>query len=74
VALIDQRVMAWLLASPGDVTFEAAGPWLAASTPAGDPALRDDLVAAVIELRERLPRVSPSLYPPRDPGFDRPRS
>ena len=51
------------------MTFEAAGGWLVASRPTGDPGERDELVAAVRVMRDHLPRVSASLYPPQDPGF-----
>ena len=70
-ALLDARVMAWLLDGPHDLTFEANGPWLMTSKPSGAVTDRDGLVAAVIELRSRLPRVSASFYPPEDPGFGR---
>ena len=72
VAIVDQRMMAWLLDGPSDLAFETAGPWLVCSAPAGPVAQRDGLIAAVVDLRDHLPRVSASLFPVRDPGFGPP--
>jgi hypothetical protein len=71
VALLDARLMAWLLDGPQDLTFEATGAWLMSSKPIGAALDHDRLVEAVIELRSHLPRVSRSFYPPTDPGFGR---
>lgn len=71
VALIDPRMMAWLMDGPSGVTFEAAGRWLVCSKRMGRIRDRDRLVEAVIGFRDHLPRVSASFYPPEDPGFGR---
>ena len=72
VAIVDQRMMAWLLDGPSHLAFETAGSWLVCSEPTGPVAQRDGLIAAVMGLRDQLPRVSASLFPVRDPGFGPP--
>ena len=72
VAIVDQRMMAWLLDGPSELAFETAGPWLVCSAPTGPVVQRDGLIAAVMGLRDQLPRVSASLFPVRDPGFGPP--
>jgi hypothetical protein len=73
VALIDPRMMAWLMDGPSGVTYEAAGRWLVCSKRMGRIRDRDRLVEAVIGFRHHLPRVSASFYPPKDPGLGRVR-
>jgi hypothetical protein len=69
VALIDPRMMAWLMDGPPGVTYEAAGRWLVCSKRMGRLRDRDMLMRAAAGFREHLPRVSASFYPPEDPGF-----
>ena len=69
VAIVDQRMMAWLLDASSHLAFETAGPWLLCSAPTGPVTQRDGLIAAVVGLRDHLPRVSASLFPgPRLPS------
>jgi hypothetical protein len=71
VAIVDPRMMAWLLDGPRGVTYEAAGRWLVCSKRMGRIRDREVLATAAVGLRDHLPRVSASFYPPEDPGFGR---
>lgn len=72
VAIVDARLMAWILDGPRGITYEACGRWLVCSNRMGRVRDRDTLARVSVGFRDRLPRVSASLYPPPDPGFDRP--
>jgi hypothetical protein len=66
--LVDQRMMAWLLASPVPVAFELREDRLLAATRRLSPASIPPLVEAVRGFHDRIPRVVASLYPPRPMG------
>jgi hypothetical protein len=74
VAIVDPRMMTWLLAQPRAVTYEAAGSWLVCSKRMGRRRDLDALVASAVGFRDHLPRVATSFYPALDPGFPRPVS
>jgi hypothetical protein len=67
-ALVDARLMAWLLDGPIDLTYEVADAWLVCSAPMGPASQRDGLIEAVLGLRDHLPRVTVSMFPAHDPG------
>jgi hypothetical protein len=64
-ALLDQRMLAWMLDQPEGWTFEVGGRWAMVSRPIldgrDDSDLRSDTLRA---FRQRIPRVASSMHPP----------
>ena len=74
-ALVDQRMMLWLLSRDDEATFEVGGPWAAALCPGLTPTDGcDDLVAVLDLFVAHLPPVIHSLRPAVDPAFEPPGS
>jgi hypothetical protein len=71
-ALMDQRMMAWLLASPAGVAYELREDRMLCVSERLSPASIPMLLEAVRGFHDRIPRVVASLYPPRPMG-PRPR-
>jgi hypothetical protein len=71
--LMDQRMMAWLLASPAGVAFELREDRMLCVSERLSPASIPMLLEAVRGVHDRIPRVVASLYPPRSLGRDGPR-
>ena len=61
VALIDQRMMAWLM-TIGHFAFETGGSWVMAETTGEDVAALDELLGILDGFVERIPRALLSLY------------
>jgi hypothetical protein len=66
--VVDQRLMAWLLGSDGDWSYELGGRWAAIVGPLLAPPRLSEAIATVERFREHLPRVAGDLYPRPDPA------
>lgn len=61
--LIDQRMMAWLLSAPSDLSFESSGRWLLCFSKRRAPAELIALLGTLRGFRDQVPRVVYDLYP-----------
>lgn len=66
-ALIDQRMMAWLLEADGRFLYEVSGRWLLCFGPRLRPDALVPLLGTLEGFRERVPRVVYDLYRPAGP-------
>ena len=67
-AVIDARMMAWLLDTPGDWSFEVNGSRSLGCSPLRETAKLEPLFGALAEFRSRVPPVVTSSYPPAPGG------
>jgi hypothetical protein len=68
-ALLDQRMIAWMLQAESDWAFQAGGRWVAVVGPLFQGADLDHAIDLTRAFRSHIPRVVSSLYPQPDPGF-----
>jgi hypothetical protein len=61
-ALVDQRMMRWLMTSPRDVAFETSGPWVLVWCHRVPPAEIPGLFETLKGFRDQIPRVVFDLY------------
>lgn len=66
--LLDQRLMAWLLESARDRTFQVGGSWAAITGPLLPPDAFPEAIADLRGFRQHMPRVAEALFPPPDPA------
>jgi hypothetical protein len=71
-AIIDARMMQWLLGLPGQNAFGFAGRWALCSSPQARPTEIEDLLGTLDGLVTHVPRVATSLSPSKDPGLPPP--
>jgi hypothetical protein len=60
--LIDQRMMAWLLSTPGEFSFETCGRWLLCFSSRRRPMDLLPLLGTLMRFRDQVPRVVYDLY------------
>jgi hypothetical protein len=68
-ALLDQRMIAWMLEAEGDHALQIGGGWAAVVGPLLQGAELDRAIDLVRAFRSHIPRVVSSIYPQPDPGF-----
>lgn len=66
--VVDQRLMAWLLGSDDDWSYELGGRWAAIVGPPLAPSHLPEAIGTVERFLEHLPRVAGDLYPRPDPA------
>ena len=71
---VDQRMMAWLLSTPSDFSFETCGKWLLCYSDRRRPMDLIPLLGTLKRFRDQVPRVVYDLYRvgPRPDPFQRP--
>ena len=68
--LVDQRMMAWLLSAPSDLSFETCGRWILCFGKRRRPLELLPLLGTLEGFKDHIPRVVYDLYrvgPPPDP-------